>query len=81
MYCAALVRTEHIAKYCSMEGALRAPLWAPLPAEHARAACLSGGLSGLIEGDALVFKRVDWQTAAAVLESLGQGVPMPRTSP
>ena len=81
MYCAALVRREHIVKYCNMDRALRVPRWAPLPAEHARAACLSGGLPGSIEGDSLVFKRVDWQTATAVLASLGQGVPMPRTSP
>ena len=81
MYCAALVRGARIAKYNNMEGTLQVPVWAPLPAEHARVACLSGGLPGSIEGGALVFKRVAWQTAATLLESLGQGVPMPRTSP
>ena len=81
IYCAARLRRAQIAKYDNIEGALRVPVWAPLPAEQARAACLSGGLPCSIEGGSLVFKGVDWQTAAAVIQSLGQRMPMPGTSP
>ncbi|MDD9981584.1 MAG: hypothetical protein OXU81_09540 [Gammaproteobacteria bacterium] len=81
MYCAATVRGEQIAKYSSAEQTLRVPLWAPLPAEHARAACLSGGLAGSIGGGNLVFREIDWQTASTLLRSLGQAVPMPGTAP
>ena len=77
----ALLRRAEIVKYDNIEGVLRVPVWAPLPAEQARAACLSGGFRCSIEGGSLVFKGVDWQTAAAVIQSVGQRVPMPGTSP
>ena len=81
MYCAATVRGEQIAKYSSTDRTLRVPLWAPLPAEHARVACLSGGLAGSIEEGNLMFKEIDWRTASVLLQSLGQAVPMPGTAP
>ena len=80
MYCAAFLRGVQIAKYDNKEDAFRVPVWAPLPPAHARAGCLSRGLPGSIEGGNLVFKGVDWQTAAVVIQSLGQRVPMPGTS-
>ncbi len=81
MYCAAFLRGAQIAKYDDIEDVFRVPVWAPLPPAQARAGCLSRGLAGSIEGGYLVFKGVDWQTAAAVIQSLGQRVPMPGTSP
>ena len=81
MYCAALVRKKRIVNYSHRDHALRVPVWAPLPAEHARAACLAGGVPASKEGGNLVFKGVDWNTAATLLASLGQAVRMPVSSP
>ena len=80
MYCAALIRRERIVKYSHREQTLRVPAWAPLPAEHARAACLARGVPASMEDGSLVFKGVDWDTAATLLASLGQAVPMPVNS-
>ena len=80
MYCAALIRREHIVKYLYREQTLRVPIWAPLPAEHARAACLARGVSASMEDGGLVFKGVDWHTATTLLASLGQIVPVPVNS-
>ena len=80
MYCAALIRRERIVKYSHGEHALRVPVWAPLPAEHARIACLARGVPGSREGSSLIYKGLDWTTAATLLASLGQVVPMPVNS-
>ena len=80
MYCAALIRRERIVKYSHREQTLRVPIWAPLPAEHARAACLARGVPASMEDGGLVFKGVGWDTATTLLASLGQVVPMPVNS-
>ena len=81
MYCAALVRKERIVNYSHRDRTLRVPAWAPLPAEHARAACLARGVPASRDSGSLVFKGVDWDTAATLLASLGQVVRMPVNSP
>ena len=81
MYCAALIRRERIVNYSHTEQTLRVPVWAPLPAEHARAACLARGVPASRQDGSLVFKGVDWDTAATLLASLGQVVPTPVNSP
>ena len=81
MYCAALMRKERIVNYSQGERTLRVPVWAPLPAEYARAACLARGEPASREGGRIVFKGVDWDTAATLLASLGQVVPAPVSSP
>ena len=74
MYCAALMRKERITSYSPQELAIRVPIWAPLPAEHARAACLARGMPSSPEDHHIVFKGVDWDTATTLLTSLGQAV-------
>ena len=81
IYCAALMRKERIVNYSHRDHTLRVPIWAPLPAEHARAACLARGAPASREDGSLVFKGVDWDTAATLLASLGQVVRMPVSSP
>lgn len=77
VYCAALIRNERIVDYSYSNQTLRVPFWAPLPAEHARAACLaSGSLAGVVD-KGLVFKNIDPRIASALMVTLGQGIPMP----
>lgn len=80
MYCAALADKKRLIDYTEDDQALRVPWWAPLPTEHARVACLASGRLGFLEPASIVFNRVDWQIASTLIASLGQGVPMPRTS-
>ena len=80
MYCAALASRTRLVNYASDERTLRVPRWAPLPAEHARVACLAAGRPASLEDGHIVFKEVDPRFASALLASLGQGVSMPRTS-
>ena len=57
MYCAALIRRERIVKYSHTEQTLRVPGWAPIPAEHARAACLARGVPASRQDGNLVVQR------------------------
>jgi hypothetical protein len=81
LYCAALVKNERIVDYTYGDRTLRVPIWAPLPEEHARIACLATGSLASVETGKFVFKNLDPRIAAALLVSLGQGFPMPETSP
>ena len=78
MYCAALADKTRLMNYTEDDQTLRVPWWAPLPAEHARVACLAGGRLGSRDEEFIVFDGVDWGIASILLASLGQGVPMPR---
>ena len=80
MYCAALAGKTRLMSYSEEEQTLGVPWWAPLPAEHARVACLTGGRLGFLKAEHIVFNGVDWRIASTLLASLGQGVPMPRSS-
>lgn len=80
IYCAALAANLRLMQYSEDDQTLRVPWWAPLPAEHARAACLATGRLASREEEHIVFNGIDCRTAAILLASLGQGVPMPRTS-
>ena len=81
IYCAALMRKKRIVDYSPGERTLSVPYWAPLPAEHARAACLAAGVPAFREDGRIVFKGVDQDTASTLLASLGQAIPMPANSP
>ena len=81
MYCAALIRKKPIAHYSPRQHTLHVPVWAPLPADHARAACLAGGRPASWLDSRIVFNDVDWDTAATLLASLGQTVPTPENTP
>lgn len=80
IYCAALARKIRLMNYREDDQTLRVPWWAPLPAEHARVACLARGRLSSLQDGHIIFKNVDYRTASTLLASLGQGVPMPRTS-
>ena len=79
IYCMARARNQRLISYSAADQTLRMPRWAPLPAEHARVACLAGGRLGSLTEEHIVFSAADWRTASTLLASLGQGVPMPRT--
>ena len=79
MYCAALVGRKRLVNYSEAEQSLRVPWWAPLPAEHARVACLAGGRPAFLDDGHITFKGVDRLFASTLLASLGQGVQVPRT--
>ena len=81
LYCAALVKNERIVDYTYGDRTVRVPIWAPLPEEHARIACLATGSLASVEAGKFVFKNLDPRIAAALLVSLGQGFPMPEASP
>ena len=80
MYCAALARKARLMHYSEDNQTLRVPWWAPLPTEHARVACLSGGRLASLKNGQIVFSGVDGRTASILLASLGQGALMPRIS-
>ena len=80
MYCAALAGMTRLMNYFEDDQTLRVPRWAPLPAEHARVACLAGGRLASLKDEHIVFSSVDCRIASSLLASLGQGVPMPRIS-
>ena len=80
MYCAAIASRARILDYNEEDQTLRAPRWAPLPTEHARVACLAGGRLASLQGESIVFHGVDFRIAMTLLASVGQGIPMPRTS-
>lgn len=77
IYCAALVRVARFVRYSYDDGSLRVPLWAPLPATYARAACLAGGHLGALSNNDILFTNIDPRIATLLLVSLGQGFPMP----
>ena len=76
MYCAALFANAPIVQYSRHEQSLRVPLWAPLPADYSRVACLAGGRPAVVEDGHIVFKRIDQRVAAPLLAMLGQGQSM-----
>jgi hypothetical protein len=76
IYAAALLRSWRILNYNAAERRLRAPLSAPLPDLHARAACLAGGSLPQVKDGFLVFGEVPPDAAFVLCVLLGQGHPL-----
>ena len=76
IYCAALLRRARIVRYSAPERLLHVPLWAPLPAMHARAACLASGRLAIVNDGDFVFEQMEPRVASMLMVSLGQGCPL-----
>lgn len=75
VYAAAAIRGIALASYDPGGCRLSVPAAAPLPELYARSACLSGGRSAEIAGEALVYHDVPPSLGHALLVLLGQQLP------
>jgi|SRR6185312_5816577 len=71
IYAAALLDGVELATFDEQQHLFKVPVWAPLPIDYARAACLSSGNPAQMGNGEITYSEVSGQVAAYLLFALG----------